>query len=361
MESLKRSLRSFNWDLSLSGSPIFAYKRKAVNYFMKIHALLLVTVFCGVFVDNAADWAVKSNSSYTVRFMMFLWNTLAFGYHLTFILIVWSIRERLVLLFKQFTNYLTKENYGQISRFTTKLFLHKLLFILFVKVSYLFSVFFKDFDNNWTDISNGMLIITIYREVHDPFVGTFSLYLGLLKVLHLVERNMIADLKWNVSKRSSRLVYYSIRDCIQLKNRVSKQVSILVFMMFGYLFLHAVCSICRFQLVYFNGQVPTLAKTWALASIARLIVYFSQAVFLVFITHKWTQESQEDLSSLADTIVSVHGIRKWSTVLEEIKVAQEYKYRAFDFFNIDRNLLLSFVSSFVSLTVLFIQLINQGI
>ena len=360
MESLKRSLRPFNWDLSLSGCPIFAYKKKAVNYFMKIHALLLVVIFFGTLTKNTADSAV--NTSDIVRFITFLWNILVFSYRLTFILIVWRVREQLVLLLKEFTNYLTKENYGQISRFATKLFLHKLLFILFGKGSYLLSIFFKDFhDNNWIGIGNGMRIIIFYKEIHDPFVGTFSLYLGLLKVLHLVERNMIADLKWNVSKRSSRLVYYSIRDCIQLKNRVSKQVSILVFMMFGYLFLHAVCSICRFQLVYFNGQVPTLAKTWALASIARLIVYFSQAVFLVFITHKWTQESQEDLSSLADTIVSVHGIRKWSTVLEEIKVAQEYKYRAFDFFNIDRNLLLSFVSSFVSLTVLFIQLINQGI
>ena len=362
MQSLKHSLRPLNWDLSLSGCPIFVYKKKAVNYLMKIHALLLVAIFFGILVESVADLAVKSNAPYIVRFMTFLWNISLFGYRFTFILTVWRARKRLNLFLTQLTNYLTEENYEQISRFATKLFLHKLLFFLVGKGSYALYIFCKIFrGNNGIDIENGIQLMIIYKEIHDPFVGTLSLYLGLLKVLHLAERNIIADLKRDVSKHTSRVVYYSVRECVQLKDYVSKQVSILVCIMFSYLFLLAVCSICRFEIIYFNDQTSTLGKIWAFLSVVRLIIYFSQAVFLVFIIHKWTQESQEDLSSLADRIVCVYGTRKWSTVLEEIKVAQGYKYRAFDFFNIDRNLLLSFVASFVSLTVLFIQLINQGI
>ena len=78
-------------------------------------------------------------------------------------------------------------------------------------------------------------------------------------------------------------------------------------------------------------------------------------------THKLSQEFQKKLSSLEDTIVSLHDIRDWTSVLFVINVAQGYKYRAFDFFEIDRNLLLAFALSFVSLTVLFTQLINQSI
>ena len=64
----------------------------------------------------------------------------------------------------------------------------------------------------------------------------------------------------------------------------------------------------------------------------------------------------EGIIFLQGTIVQLHDTRNWTSVLLVINVAQGYKYRTFDFFIINRNFLISFLSSFVTLTVFLFNL-----
>ena len=358
MELLRCSLRPLNWNLSLCGCPIFSYKWKPVNYLLRLHGIILIiTILTNVF-DKTTNVGVKSNTHPIIRVMMMVWNLLGFSFYVAFLLIVWWTRKRLNVLLNKLSKYLTRVDHRRILVFTTKLFIFKVTYTILFKGFYMYS-FFGDVprDKNWKGVTLTQVMV-LYLQVMDPTVETAFLYLALLKVVHLAEGNIITGLNKNIFGYPPRVIHYTTKKCIRFKETVSKQVSILVCMMFGYLFVYAVCSFCRFQVVYFDNSVSTPAKMWALLSLTGLVIYFILAMFLVFTTHKLSQKSQEKLSVLEDTIVHLEDTQKWMVVLDEIKVAQGYAYRAFDFFNIDKNLLLSFLSSFVSLSFLFIQVIN---
>ena len=361
MESLEYSLRPLNWDLSLSGCPIFSCKWKPLTYLLKTHALILITSLSFSVYNHATDMGVRNNTPIIINLMMWFWNIWGLGYSISFIVIVWRTQASLRVLLQTMALHLTDKDYGNLRRFTTKLFIHKLLYTLLVKGANVFLIFWEGSqDLNWKGLISTQITV-LYYLIHDPVVGSLHLYMTLLTVVYLAESNIINGLKSDITKHTPQAVYCKIRKCVVFKNNVSKQVSIFVCLSFSYLFIYAVCSICRFQFVFFDNHASAAAKTWALVSVARLTIYISQAVFLVFVTHKLLGEFQEKLASLADAIVLLQNTQEWHFVLDEIKVAQRYRYNAFDFFNIDRNLLISFASSFISLTVLFTQLINQAV
>ena len=361
MASLRHSLRPLNWELSLCGCPIFSYKYKFVNFLLTLHGLTLISSLVTLAFSQTTDIGVNSNSPTLLRLMVFIWNMVLCGYAVLFTLTVWKFSKAIGLLLEKISQYLTPQDHYKIHRFTSKLFLYKLLTFLILKVPHVFCLFWDAYhDKQWTGVSI-TYVMFVYCEVHDAHVGTLSLYLTLLKVLDLSETHIIQGLKRAIKSREPRDVHFMIKKCLYFKDKVSQNVSILVCFMFGNLFIDAVCSLCRFQFVFFDDEISTPSKIWALMSVTIVFIYYLQAMFLVFMTHKLSHKSQKKLSSLEDTIVKSHDTRDWTSVLLVINVAQRYKYRAFDFFEIDRNLLLSFALSFVSLTVLFTQLINQAI
>ena len=345
----------------MCGCPIFSYKHKFVNILFKVHGLILIGFLITLGCSQATNVGIKSDSPTLVHLMMLIWNLTAFGSAILFTLIVWKSKKAVIFLLKEISSYLTLQDHHKIIRFTSKLFVHKMLSFLILRAPYI--VFFSldgYYHKHWTEVSV-IQVMLVYSQAHDPFLGTLSLYLTLLKVLDLCETRIIQGLKRNIKNLQPRDVHFMIKKCLYFKDNVSNNVSILVCFMFANLFVYSVCSLCRFQFVFFDDQIPTTSKVWALISLIRLLIYCFVTMFLVFMTHKLSQESQKKLSSLEDTIAQSHDNRDWTSVLLVINVAQGYKYRAFDFFEIDRNLLLSFALSFVSLTVLFTQLINQAI
>ena len=358
MDLLKYSLRPLNWDLSLAACPIFSYKWKPVNWLPKLHGFILICIYISLVFNQVSDIGVRNNVPQIIRFMMVMWNVVACIYNILIMVSIWKAQTSIRMLLNDLSKCLTNTDYGSILRFTTKLLLHKVLYILLVRGTFVAMIFWEGFHSlNWTGFHWNQVIV-VYYQIHDPALVTLHLYLTLLKILHLAESNIIAELKQDILKQHSSIVYSKVKQCVQFKDIMSKQVSSCVCVSFGYLFVHAVCSICRFQWVYFNSHASTPAKAWALLAVGRLVIYSAQAAFLVFMTDKLSEESQQNMSSLADTIVVLRDTHKWGFVLDEIKVAQGYRYRAGGFFIIGKNILISFASSFVSLTVLFIQLIN---
>ena len=358
MESLQHSLGPLNFELSLSGCPILPYKRKLVNYLLHLYGFILIINVIVLLFHEEVDIGISSKAPFVIHFMMFVWNLCYFAYCIAFIIIVWKTRDQMVsLVFKELAPHLIPVDHQKIFSFTAKLFLHKLASLVVLRGSF---VTFAIWNSTGLGINLSQILLLGFL-LQDPFASTISLYLALLKTMNLAETNIISRLEQNISKYPRHVVYTSVKKCVQLKNNVSQQVSLFVCFMFGYLFLHAVSDICRCQFVYSNQEASSPAKIWAFVSLARLVVYCLQAMFLVFETHKLSQEFEENLSSLADAIVILQNSHKWSFVLYEISMAQLYKYRVFDFFSIDRKLLLSFFASFASLTVLFTQLINQAI
>ena len=358
MESLAHALRPLNWCLSMSGCPITPYKLKFVNYLMNLHAVGLIIV--AIQPSNFRnDVGIRSDVSLVVRIVMFIWNLQYFAWSVIFILVFWKIKGQLRLFLAELSEFLDSESNQKILRFTIGLLVNKIFFYLTVRGVFVFFYFWEGFTYGFQ--LNMKELLLIYFQLHDWYVETLSLYLTLLKVVHLAESNIITGATMTVLKSTPREVYSKVLKVIELKERVSRQVSLLVCCLFVQVFVAAVGNICRFQVVYFDDRVPESSRLYSLLSFGRFGVAFIEIVFLVFMVHKWSEESRTGLASLSNTIfLSRENTVQWYPVLDIIKVAQRYKYTASDFFDIDRSLLLSFVASFVPLTVLFVQLVSQG-
>ena len=359
MDPLVYSLRPLNWSMAMSGSQLFPFKYKFVNFLLKLHAIGLI-ITGGLRVRNVHnEIGIDSDSPLIIILMMHVWNLQLYFGNLAYIVVVWRINRQLKALLCELSEYLDRVDYSQIFRFSICIFINKIVYMVFVKFS--FPVFFI-----WNQYSNGSQfkashLLVLYVQSHDWFVSTLCLYVTLLKVIHLAEANIMKSLQNGIERTSPKVLFCKIRNVIEFKDNVSQQISFLVCLMFLNIFVASIGNICRFQLIYFKPTVAFSARLYSLLSLGRLGMRCLQLSFLVFMVHKWSRDSQKWLTSLwASIFLSHKKTTKWQPVLDEIKVAQGYKYRAFDFFDIDRNLLLSFIASSVPLTVLFIQLINQA-
>ena len=358
MESLAHALRPLNWSLSMSGCPIIPYKQKFVNYLMNLHAVALIIVAIKS-CSFKLEIGIRSDVAPIVEIVMFIWNLQHVTCSVVFILVLWKTKGQLGLFLSELSGFLNPENNAKIFRFTIGLLVNQMFFYMTARVVYISFYFWEGFTHG-SQLKMKQLLL-IYLQLHDWYAETLSLYLTLLKVVHMVESNIITGATMTVLKSSPRVVYAKVLKVIELKERASRQISFLVCLLFVHVFVAAVGSICRIQVVYFDNRVPESSRLYSLISFGRFSITFSQIAFLVFMVHKWSRESQARLASLSNTIfLSRENTVQWYPVLDIIKVAQKYKYTAFDFFDIDRQLLLSFVASFVPLTVLFVQLISQG-
>ena len=286
MESLRYSLRPLNWELSMCGCPIFPYKSKFLNYLLNLHGLILIAIFITSLFTKTTDFGIGSDASSIIHFMMFIWNLSSFGYCIVLNLVVWRAKNQLIILLRELSQYLTRKDHFKILGLTTKFFLHKLLYTFVVRGLIVTFTFWENFhDKKWTGFHPNQIML-IYSHMHDQVVATLSLYLSLLFVVHLAEGNIITGIQKDLSKHPPHFVYHTIKQCVELKNIVSQKVSILVCFMFGYLFVNAVCNICRFQFVYSHGETSIPRNVLVFISLSRLLIYSVQAIYLSFKTHK---------------------------------------------------------------------------
>ena len=306
--------------------------------------------------NSKPDIGVTRDAPLVVQVLMYFWNLQYSTCSISFIIIIWTSKQQLQLLLKELNEYLTDEDYKTIRIYSACLLGYKAFHLLIFRTSFMFLYIWQRSSQEVT-----WVIMLHYTRIHDWFGSGLSLYLALLKVIHLAEANIVTELTENIQEKSSKDIYNKVKKIVQFKESFSKQVTILVCLMFVQVFVGVVGNVCRFQVTYYNNNLSQSSQVFALFAFGIMVIALLRVTFLVLMTHKWSRESQERLVLLSDTIVNSRYTCRWQPTLDMIQVAKGYEYRAADFFAIDRNLLLSFVSSFVPLSVLFIQLINQGL
>ena len=341
----------------MSGCLLFRFHGKVSNSVLYLHCIVLLVFGFIQYWNSARDVGVNYDSPIIVILMMFLWNSLFTTNSLLFIVVIWKSKKTILSILEESSRFLGKTDHKTLFRVSLGLLIFKVLYVVFVRE---FGMYLT-----WKSEGSGYFyLMLVYLQVHDWCLSSISLYLVILQVNHLAERNVITQLKVSVTTGNdlslARKVYAQLQKTIEVKEKISESISILPFMLFLYAFVQSICCICRFQAVYFDNRVSVEGKTYAVMSLVKLFVFILQISIMTFVTHKMTKESHKNLSSLAAKIAHTQDPGIWSFVLNIIKECQSYEYQALDFFPINRGLLLSFGSSFVSLTVLFVQLINQA-
>ena len=269
------------------------------NHLLQLHGILLILFMIILSCSQTTSIGLKDNSRTIIKLIMLTWDVTSFGYFIVFILIVWRSRSEVRYILKEISESLTQEDHSKIFRFAIKVFLYKLILMIFVRGPFLLFIIWKG--NHHCNSFNLTQLMVVYYQVHDPFIGTLSLYLTLLKVLHLAEANIISGQKKDVLNHP-RVVYYEVKRCTEMKENLSSLVSILVCIMFGNLFIHAVCNIIRFQFLYFHVNTTLMSKIWIFVALVRLLIHCTEAVTIVFMTHKFSLQSKQTFSALEKTI-----------------------------------------------------------
>ena len=360
MDSLRNSLCLFNWNLLVGGSPIFIPNIRGLAFLLRIHGVILIIVYLYLSTSSALDVAVPSKSPAIIYYMMRTWEAAHDIFAVTAIIVMWMSRGRLMQVLEKLCKVLNEQDRKDLRRMSILCILFRLIELIFIEVFFLFVLFRSNLLKgcSFFDVTHFFIL---YIQTDNWTFKIVSFLIVMLRVIHMAEQNSLKCLKEDLWRLHPSKVYKEIQDNIQLKDEFMSIVSILPCTLFLYLFVAAVCTIARLQVTTLDSSISKEELLYAKLAIGRVLLAVLEVAFVSFYTNSVCLESQRTLESLETDIIVNQDALHWLYVLVKIKEAKEYEYKAFHFFAINKQLLLSFLSAFVTFTVLFVQLINQGI
>ena len=360
MDSLFSSLSLFNWDLLIGGSPIFIPKIRGLYVAARIHGVILIILYLYFSTSSALDVGLPSKSPPIIYYMMRTWEAVHDICGITTIIVMWKSRERLMEVLEKLCKVLKEQDRKYLRRMSVFCILYRFIDLVLIRAFFVF-VLFRGNVLRGTSIFDLTHFLVLYVQTDNWYCKIISFVVVMLKVIHIAEQNSLQSVKESLWRLHPTKVYKEIRDIIELKDEFMSIVSILPCLLFLYLFVATVCSIARLQVTSLDSNLSGEELLYAKLAVGRMLLAVVQVAFLSFYTNSLCRESQRTLESLEADIVMNQDALQWPFVLEKIKEAKQYEYKVSHFFPINKELLLSFLSAFVTFTVLFVQLINQGI
>ena len=157
--------------------------------------------------NSPLDVGVTKDTPLVFQVLMYLWNLQYYTFSISFIIIVWTSRQQLQFLLKELNEYLTTKDNETIRTYSTCLLVHKVLYLLIVETSFMFLYIWQSSQEfTWK-------VMLHYIRIHDWFGSGLSLYLALLKVIHLAEGNIVRKLTENIQEKSPRHLQQSKKNC----------------------------------------------------------------------------------------------------------------------------------------------------
>ena len=354
MYSLTESLDPLNIALCISGCPIFPSKYKLVNIITRIHSIILLLLLLPIlYVDEAVG--INETHPMFVHLIMRLWIFCFLFFAGLFIIQVWREKSRIRFILQYLEPTLTSKDHKDIFRYSLLLVLVTTL--LPVVWRFVLSLCTSTFSLNQL----GSLFIVFYSLLLSWFSMSVNMYVCILKVVHVSEKNVINRFVKEVTRiQDPKKMYRLLMKLSNIKKEISDSVSILPFYCFFYLFVETVATICRHQIVFFDPKSSAETKSFSIFSLFRSFNDLALVTYMTFKTDSFCGDSSLKLEKLKESIISRKDPHDWLFVVNKINESQQFEYQAFGFFKIDRKTLLSFFASFVPLSVLFVQLIiNQ--
>ena len=356
--SLLESLSPLNWNLMMSGCTIIPPEKKWVRLFLYFQAIVIILsqlFFC---------WALLSgvtNPDIPLPILIFWDLSFAICCVITIVFLL-VYRSKILEIMQRLDSLLIKEDYKDLYTFTLLTLVGKFVLMALTNWSYITLHIWIDY---WeTGKIPYRYYLWIWVSLNDRALISISVYLTVIKVIHLAEKRCIRSLvsmicagleTKSLSSVSAKTVFYEVDGFIRVKDDAMKILSIFPFLSFCYMFIESVGSIIELQ-----GTLSKKAMMYSFVIVTRLCVTVILAFLMSYMTSDLCSESEKELKELQLNIVKSRDAEKWNFVFNKMKEAQDYEYKAYGFFRINKQLVLTFCSSLISFTVLFVQLINPG-
>ena len=361
MEELRQALVPLNLNLLLSGCPLFVPNNKWFRVALNLYGIwLLLAHVYGII--QLASMRLPADTSLLFLLTLRVWETAYNGCATLTIVIIWFSRHRLLEILGRGSCFLKPNNCRFLFRMSMVLFLHSILCIVlfrgysfYVRVNRLMQDLWYRKVYEFLYITVNMLMVLHYWENI-----VLSLFLVTSTAVYFAERNALEKLQQNIAKISPKLLYKELHGLFWLKKDFVNCISLLLFFLFSYFFIGSVCCIVRVQELISDPSVPVEDKTRSMILATRLSVTVTEVALLVFYINYLCSKSRTILEQIEYEINMNQDRLKEQFIMKMIEESKRYEVRAADFFAINKELLLSFFSAFVTFTVLFVQLINQS-
>ena len=342
----------------MSGCTVYPPKKRLVRLLLYLQALVIILI--QLFLCLALFYGVSDPDIPFV--IVIIWQVMYATCCIITIVFLLVHRRKILEIMERLDSLLTRQDYKDLYTFTLLTFVGKLVLMACTTWSYMILQIWIDYSKTGTISYRYFLWVWVF--LNDRAIISISVYLTVLKVIHLAEKRCIRSListicvaleRKNLSSVSAKTVFHEVDAFIRVKDDAIKILSIFPFLSFFYTFVESVGHIIELQ--------ATLSKKSVVNScivVTRLCVTFTHAFIMSYMTSGFCSESEKELKELQLNIINSRDAEKWNFVFDKIKEAKDYEYKAYGFFRINKQLVLTFYSSLISFTVLFVQLINPG-
>ena len=348
-----RALYPLEWSLMASGSFLFSTRSLLLKLIVFVHGFGLLAARVVVMYYTVMNINAKKSGSIFFN----VWGIFHDVIAVTTLVLFWKTRVRLLGLINCLFEYLSDKDMKYLRRLSMFFFLIgitvNLIFRFLGLVLLLWSLGFER-HLFWLKI-----IPLFYLQFHNWDYLIAIVYIVFIKMIHLAEQHALTTLLNQEFLMNPVIVYDEIRKFILIKSKFVASVSYLTPLLFFFVFGQSVSAIIRHQINTLTGNGISLQQTLTQIAMTRLLTNLMLLSYMSVLTSNLSEQSQEKLDCLESKIVHSNKKQRWTYVLEKIKEAKGYEFKAYGLFSINKQLLLSFLSSLVTFTVLFVQLINQ--
>ena len=338
----------------ISGSFLFSTRSLFLKIIVSVHGFGLFTAR----VVLLYYLVMRINAENSGFIFNYIWGIMHDVTAVISLVLFWKSRVRLLDLINCLNGCLLDRDIKHLRRLSMFFFLVAITFLLLLR--------FLSFVLFFWSVGLGRhalwfkIIPLFYTQLHMWDYLVSIVYIIFIKMIHLAEQHTLAALLKEEFLMNPVTVYDEIRRFILIKDKFVASVSLLPPLLFFFVFGQSVSTIIRHQITTSTGNGISLLQTLNQIAMTRLLTNLILLSYMSLLTSNLSEQSQEKLDCLESKIVHSRNRQRWTCVLEKIKEAKGYKFKACGFFSINKQLLLSFLSSLVSFTVFFVQLINQG-
>ena len=186
--SLLKSLSPLNWNLMMSGCTIYPPKNKLLRLLLYLQALLIILgqLFFFFAVLNGV-----TNPDIPDPVLTFWDFSFAICCVITIVFLL-VYRRKILEIMQRLDSLLTREDYKHLYTFTLGTFVGKLVLMALNNWSYMFLHIWIEYSK--TGMINYRYYLWIWVSLNDRTLVSISVYLTVLKVIHLAEKRCIRSL-----------------------------------------------------------------------------------------------------------------------------------------------------------------------
>lgn len=211
----------------------------------------------------------------------------------------------------------------------------------------------RDFFNISNTTTNNAILLTLktiqYTRVNWTVASDIN-YLIIFYILYVAKRHLLTTIDFRAKLSIFTQSIHQVADrVIDIHAMFESTMSIFPFLTISYLF----CAVS--QSVYFIRQFSNCAvSTWLILTLGFRILSALSTVFITNHLNSELKDSAREICKKINAIESIDSVKK-SVLIQMIKNCFDTPITAWGMFDIDLPLILSFLSSLITFTILFLS------